>query len=231
MGPVQPNRGRTRRAASGGTNACGRAKRGRRRGEGIRLRMPGHLSVLARQLTSSGTLGRRSLEPQETGPTRLAIAATQSLRALVLLDLPRSRFGSDRRARLPCCERVCTRRATPRRGPTARDSTHVRRYFTHGWSVVCASEELRSVGHWLISWWPYVAVPAGMLFALLAVVPLHPAQLGRRRRKALVVQGLGARRPDHRARRRGRLSGRAAPRRPALRLLALAVQRATGCGW
>ena len=39
---------------------------------------------------------------------------------------------------------------------------------------------------------------------------------------------LGAGRPDHRPERRGRLSGRPAPRRPPLRLLALAVCRAQG---
>ena len=42
------------------------------------------------------------------------------------------------------------------------------------------------------------------------------------------LERLGARRPDHRARRRGRLPGRAAPRRHPLRLLALAVPRPQG---
>ena len=57
---------------------------------------------------------------------------------------------------------------------------------------------------------------------------VHPEQLRRRRRKALVAARLRRGRPDHRARRRGRLSGRAAPRRHALRPVALAVQRAQG---
>src|SRR5262245_51932999 len=50
IGAVQPNRGRTRRAASGGTNACGRFNAGRRRGEGIRwknARIPFHPSPTA----------------------------------------------------------------------------------------------------------------------------------------------------------------------------------------
>ena len=63
---------------------------------------------------------------------------------------------------------------------------------------------------------------------VLAVLPLHPEQLGRRRREAVVAERLRARGPDHRARRRGRLPGRAAARRHALRLLALAVPRPQG---
>ena len=40
----------------------------------------------------------------------------------------------------------------------------------HGLSVMFAQgDELRSVGQWLISWWPYVAVPVGALFVLLAL--------------------------------------------------------------
>ena len=71
-------------------------------------------------------------------------------------------------------------------------------------------------------------IAVGSAVCALAGLPLHPEQLGGRGGETLVAERLGAGRADHRARRRSRLPGRAAARRHALWLLAVAIPRAQG---
>ena len=80
---------------------------------------------------------------------------------------------------------------------------------------------------------PCVVLGVAAVVGVLALFELlrpahHPQQPGRHRREALVGQGLGARRPDHRPQRRGRLPGRPAARRHPLRPVALAVPHPQG---
>ena len=86
------------------------------------------------------------------------------------------------------------------------------------------------------SWTDPTALIVIAVAAIVSVIALiefsgpahHPQQPGRHRRKALVAERLGARRPHHRPERRGRLPGRPAARRPALRPVALAVPHPQG---
>ena len=84
----------------------------------------------------------------------------------------------------------------------------------------------------LSCWWLFDCRRlAKLMFVGLADAAVHSEQPRRRRGKAVVAEGFGAGGADHRAQRRGRLSGGLAPRWHALRLLAVAVPHSHRARW